>query len=289
MAGYPFTTPYDVEIDANGVPYDGAKMWFYQSGTNTLQNTYSDVGLTIANLNPVPADSNGRFPAIWLASINAYKVVLFDQYGNQIWTADPVGPAAGGNNTNSVGIVGEIRAFAGLPATIPSQWYLCYGQAVSRTTYSAAFLVLGTIWGPGDGSTTFNLPDLRGRGLLGVDNMGGTPANRITSGVCGISGVSLGASGGGQLAQMDTLTAVTTVNDPTHTHTIGNQSAGVDNFTGNRGTSSGGSNNASGAKLSLSNSSTGISVSTKVTSSLTGTTQNVQPSTMINWIIFLGA
>lgn len=64
--------------------------------------------------------------------------------------------------------------------TAPSAgWLLCYGQAVSRSTYSSLFAVLGTAFGTGDGSTTFNLPDLRGRVPVGLDNIGGTAANRI--------------------------------------------------------------------------------------------------------------
>ncbi|MGE0536634.1 MAG: phage tail protein [Pirellulales bacterium] len=64
--------------------------------------------------------------------------------------------------------------------TAPTGWFLCYGQAVSRTTYSALFAVVGTTFGSGDGSTTFNLPDFRGRMPLGKDNMGGSSANRVT-------------------------------------------------------------------------------------------------------------
>lgn len=64
--------------------------------------------------------------------------------------------------------------------TAPSSaWLLCAGQAVSRSTYSALFAILGTAFGAGDGSTTFNLPDFRGRTAVGIDNLGGSAANRI--------------------------------------------------------------------------------------------------------------
>lgn len=56
-----------------------------------------------------------------------------------------------------------------------------YGQAVSRTTYSTLFAIMGTTFGSGDGSTTFNLPDKRGRVSAGVDNMGGSSASRLTT------------------------------------------------------------------------------------------------------------
>lgn len=64
--------------------------------------------------------------------------------------------------------------------TAPTDFLLCYGQAVSRTTYADLFSVIGTNFGTGDGSTTFNLPDLRGRFPLGQDDMGGTGADRVT-------------------------------------------------------------------------------------------------------------
>lgn len=53
-------------------------------------------------------------------------------------------------------------------ANVPIGWLLCNGQAVSRTTYAALFAALSTTWGVGDGSTTFNVPDLRGRFPRGV-------------------------------------------------------------------------------------------------------------------------
>lgn len=55
-------------------------------------------------------------------------------------------------------ISGEVKMYAG--PTIPSGTLECNGQAVSRTTYAALFSAIGVIWGPGDGSTTFNVPNL---------------------------------------------------------------------------------------------------------------------------------
>jgi len=52
-------------------------------------------------------------------------------------------------------------------AAAPTGWLLCQGQAVSRTTYSDLFTAIGTAYGAGDGSTTFNLPDLQARFPLG--------------------------------------------------------------------------------------------------------------------------
>lgn len=86
--------------------------------------------------------------------------------------------------------------------TAPSGWVFAYGQALSRTTYSALFSVMGTTHGAGDGSTTFNIPDKRGRSSFGKDDMGGTSANRITNQTGGWDGDTLGAAGGSETHQL---------------------------------------------------------------------------------------
>lgn len=60
---------------------------------------------------------------------------------------------------------GTVKPFAG--SASPSGWLLADGTAVSRTTYANLFAAIGTAYGTGDGSTTFNLPDLRGRVAVG--------------------------------------------------------------------------------------------------------------------------
>jgi microcystin-dependent protein len=71
---------------------------------------------------------------------------------------------------------GTIQAFGG--GTVPSGWLLCDGSTANRSTYSALFSAIGVAHGSGDGSTTFHLPDLRGRFLRGADNMGTGAAGR---------------------------------------------------------------------------------------------------------------
>lgn len=61
---------------------------------------------------------------------------------------------------------GTVSMFAG--ASAPSFWLMCDGSAVSRTTYATLFGVISTTYGVGDGSTTFNLPNLRGRSIIGA-------------------------------------------------------------------------------------------------------------------------
>lgn len=65
-------------------------------------------------------------------------------------------------------------------ATAPAQWLLCDGTAVSRNLYAALFSVIGTTYGSGDGSTTFNVPNMAGRVPRGVD--GGTYTLAATGG-----------------------------------------------------------------------------------------------------------
>lgn len=61
---------------------------------------------------------------------------------------------------------------------VPSGFLTCNGAAVSRSAYSALFAAIGTTYGTGDGSTTFNLPDLRGEFLRGWDNARGVDSGR---------------------------------------------------------------------------------------------------------------
>jgi microcystin-dependent protein len=101
-------------------------------------------------------------------------------------------------------------------ATAPAGWLLCYGQAVSRTTYAGLFAAISTTYGAGNGSTTFNVPDMRGVRPAGLDNMGGTAAGRLGS------ATARGALQGGQYMHQHTHTysgSGTSGNDsPDHGH-----------------------------------------------------------------------
>lgn len=78
--------------------------------------------------------------------------------------------ALGGQAAISFLPEGSMVDFAG--TTAPSGWLMCDGAAVSRTVYASLFSSLGVAYGSGDGSTTFNLPDYRGRFARYMDNMG---------------------------------------------------------------------------------------------------------------------
>lgn len=69
-------------------------------------------------------------------------------------------------------------------AAAPTGWLLCQGQAVSRATYADLFAIIGTTYGEGDGSTTFNLPDMKGRTVIGSGTGGRVftlPATAVSS------------------------------------------------------------------------------------------------------------
>jgi microcystin-dependent protein len=300
--GQRYYTPNPFEIDVNGVPLGGAQLFFYVTGTSTPASTYSDVNLTIANTNPIIADANGRFGSIFLSPSVSYKVSLWtavttdNPTGTQIWTMDPVGPGAGGAQQNTAGIIGEVRVFAGPSTQTPAGWALCYGQAVSRSTYAAAFAVIGTTYGAGDGSTTFNLPDLRGRAIFGLDNMGGVAASRVTSGVSGIQGATLGGAGGDQripehIHNITDPGHVHTVTDPGHVHTL---SAGY-NYDNAPGAGSCATSTTVFGTVTTNSAVTGISIVTASTgitvlaAPQTGTGANMPPAMMMNAIIYLGA
>ncbi len=72
--------------------------------------------------------------------------------------------------------IGVVRAYAS--NTIPGGWLKCNGQEVKRSVYASLFSVIGTTYGAGDGSTTFNLPDLRGEFVRGWDNGRGIDPGR---------------------------------------------------------------------------------------------------------------
>jgi microcystin-dependent protein len=99
------------------------------------------------------------------------------------------------------------------------------GSAINTSgTQSGVHTAIYAPHGWGDNSTTFNVPDLRGRTTAGRDNMGGTAANRLTTAGSGIAGVNLGDAGG---TQTHTLT---TTEMPAHTHS-GGVTGGGQNFT----------------------------------------------------------
>lgn len=93
--------------------------------------------------------------------------------------------------------LGTVLSYAGHTAP-SSQWALCQGQAISRTAFASLFALISTTYGVGDGSTTFNIPDLRGRVVAALDPTG----TILNSATMTPDGNTLGAKGGGQNATL---------------------------------------------------------------------------------------
>ena len=172
-------------------------------------------------------------------------------------------------------VSGMVMPYAG--ASAPTGFLLCGGQAVSRTTYSDLFSVIGTTYGVGDGSSTFNLPDLQGRVVAGKDDMSGSSANRLTDAVTGgLNGDTLGDTGG---TESHTLTSAQS-GLRSHSHNATSTLTGVI-----------GSGSSSGVSTDTSrNTFTNTSfVSTTINSSsaldASEAHNNVQPTIILNYII----
>jgi microcystin-dependent protein len=194
--------------------------------------------------------------------------------------------------------IGVVNPFAG--ATAPSGWLLCFGQLVSRSQYSGLFSVINTTYGSGDGSTTFALPDMRGRAVAGKDDMGGSAASRITAGVTGVTGTTLGAAGGDQRvhahSHANTLTNNAVTSGSTnidHSHNFSPVSTPLNNgwsisgggagyMTGGNGITAGMNSNTTHSHSVTSN----VTI-TNATFPVSGTavSQNLQPTIILNYII----
>lgn len=88
-------------------------------------------------------------------------------YTNPSVTVDAAGRIVSASNGPPQSLpAGFLAPYAG--ATLPPGWLACDGSAVSRTNYAALFAAVGTVWGAGDGLTTFNLPDLRSQVPVGA-------------------------------------------------------------------------------------------------------------------------
>ena len=174
---------------APAIAFDGdADTGIFRVGANTIgfatagveRVEISDSGLDMSNGLPIRFQDSSGAPFVALKSPSSVS-------SNVTFTL----PGADGSNgqmlqTNGSGAL-SFTTVQGVPsgsvfcmavATVPSGYLECNGAAVSRTTYSVLFAVIGTAYGTGNGSSTFNLPDLRGEFVRGFDNGKGTDSGR---------------------------------------------------------------------------------------------------------------
>jgi microcystin-dependent protein len=167
-----------------------------------------------------------------------------------------------------------------LGATSPnSNFVLPYGQAISRTTYSALFALVGTTFGVGDGTTTFNVPDLRGRTIAAIDNLGGTAANRLSTTYFGTDPTVIGDVGGSQshtLTQAELSTALGTA-----TSAVSGTISNPNGFTQGVFIGAGGGGAGTGTQTTNGISTAGITVSTSITNSSGGNAHAIVPPMMV--------
>lgn len=197
---------------------------------------------------------------------------------------------AGGFKTGAR-YIGEVFDWTGSSA--PSLCVLPYGQTLSRTTYADlwAFAQIeiaagNTLYNNGNGSTTFGIPDMRGRVRAAKDDMGGSAANRLTSSFFGADAKIIGNSGG---LESHTLTTAQLavhshgVTDPGHTHATTPASP---TLLGGAGSNTFGSGSFAPTGLSINSATTGISINNAGSGNAHN---NVQPTIICNCALFAGA
>jgi hypothetical protein len=208
--------------------------------------------------------------------------------GVQVGTFD----SNGWDGPTTTGIpIGGLLDYSGSVVDVPPLWILCFGQAVSRTTYAKLFAAVSTTYGSGDGATTFNVPDCRGRVRGGLDDMGGSAAGRLTTSFF-TSPTTLGGTGGGQSNNLGTANAPSYtpsggvgINDSGHLHSY-------DPFRGGEELTNGiFPGGASGGNQNTTINTTGVSAffSGNNNGGSSSAFRTIQPTILFKTIIFAGA
>jgi microcystin-dependent protein len=232
-------------FDNSGVPLAGGLIYSYLAGTTTPLVTYtSSTGLT-AHPNPIVLDSAGRINEVWVAEGTNCKFVLKTSTNVLIGTYDSLFPIAslpvsiyngGTGATTAEGArinlgLGTFLVPTGSlimwpSVTIPTDWKLCNGDAISRTTFATLYSLIGTTFGVGDGTTTFNLPNYKNRMPYGADTVAigatGGSANAIV-----VSHTHTGTTGGQSVTHNHGVVGTTGGQSAQHNHsTLDNTGSG---------------------------------------------------------------
>lgn len=164
-------------------------------------------------LNVTKIDSSN----IQVGGVAATNLAVGSVDSTKIASASVTAPKLGSDVTAQLVPTGMWAPYSGDAA--PTGWLLCDGTAVSRTLYSALYGVLGTKHGAGDGTTTFNLPDMRGMFVRGHDAGAGhdpEASSRTAAAAGGNTGDAIGSLQGDEVG-----THGHGVTDPTHEHALG--------------------------------------------------------------------
>lgn len=253
----------------------GQKIAFIPHATNT-----NAVGVDITlDVDGLGAKSIRMAPSV---ALPGGTLILGTPYVVTYNNSDAVFYLQNMTNPYSIPLGGAIPFFG---TTAPnSSFAMPYGQAISRTTYSTLFTIFSTTFGVGDGSTTFNVPDLRGRVVAGKDNMGGSTAGQLTSTYFGSAATTLGNTGGYEshtltTAQLASHTHANSLTDPGHAHSYTDSGGGTHSaggFSGGQqGTINGETTGSSGTSISITNASAGSG----------SAHNNVQPTIIGNYIL----
>ena len=168
------TAPYLVD---NGNSNGNNAYYPFIKGINRNGNTWG-TAFSFGYETPDGINKFGR-GCIHLIEDNGTQKLWRFEHNGDFNSAGDVSTSSGKYLNNSVQIselVGEVAFFA--RTTPPSGWLKANGAAVSRTTYAALFAAIGTTFGAGDGRSTFNLPDLRGEFVRGLDDGRNVDAGR---------------------------------------------------------------------------------------------------------------
>ncbi len=208
------STPPSTAVSAASTVFEFGDDEFDDVNNGTLELISTDgTSRTYTIRNDAGASTNLEFNAGASADVAAANLkiaiehadghdgkITVNQTGAQLQLVQ-VTQGSGGNTVITVGASFEntcdVVPAARFTGGVSKGWLYCDGAEISRTTFAALFTEIGTTHGVGDGSTTFNLPDLRGRFLLGRDDMGSdAAAGRTGSTFEGVDGETLGATGG---------------------------------------------------------------------------------------------
>ena len=239
---------FDNDTDTGMFRSSANTIGFATSGTARV--SVSDAGLDVVNGLPIRLQDSSGSPFVSLKSPSSLS-------GNIALTLPSAITNGGVLQTDSSGNL-SFQIVAGVPtgsvfciavATIPTGYLECDGSAVSRSTYSALFAIIGTNYGAGDGSSTFNIPDLRGEFVRGADRGRGVDSGRNVASSQGSANLSHGHS------------VSASVNDSGHVHTTTFDNKKYFPGGGSTSVSYGGAGGYPADVFTMSSATTGISVS----------------------------